>query len=490
MLGTSILAATRTARRIVPSLGLAAAVLTSTLGAATPADAFNPPRGVVQVPAQAYGGTTAARIQINLISMNIVNDRDGTFMGDGEMKMTVSFWRCSTTSGPCSQGEIPAVLMAEWKKNFSAGSGDFKVFERVMPQAGDSRSGDLATPEAGFALHAGQRYIFQIDMDEDDLTSDDFMGGIQQVFEESNQWGLGLHAQERAGKLLDSSIATGPICAGCGGVIVGDYLVTYEVVQVPLPDLQPTSIRVVPRAPGATDDEVCVDTFNSGLTDSPSFSIALYVDDSPLAVGLAGGPALAAHTGKETCLRANLPTSGQHQLKAVVDEPALIAEMDEYDNLLQKPLDRGPAAVPGAGTGPSSTAKEGPIATASPEPTTKSNQAQSDLTVSAIKVNGQAPDGKDDCTGGKSNVSVVVKNAGKARAEAFVVSLVADGGDAIEEAVNGLEAGKEREVKFEDVELKKGAHKLVASVDAKGTVTEPNEENNGREVTAQCKDAR
>ena len=62
-------------------------------------------------------------------------------------------------------------------------------------------------------------------------------------------------------------------------------------------------------------------------------------------------------------------------------------------------------------------------------------------------------------------------------------------GNGPEQKVNGLEAGKEREVTFEDVKLKKGEQTLTALVDAKSVIGETNEENNEREVTARCKDS-
>jgi subtilase family serine protease len=58
-----------------------------------------------------------------------------------------------------------------------------------------------------------------------------------------------------------------------------------------------------------------------------------------------------------------------------------------------------------------------------------------------------------------------------------------------EQAVTGLEAGKVREVKFENVRLNKGEHTLTAVADAKDAVDESDEENNDRDVTARCKDA-
>ena len=61
-------------------------------------------------------------------------------------------------------------------------------------------------------------------------------------------------------------------------------------------------------------------------------------------------------------------------------------------------------------------------------------------------------------------------------------------GDGPEQTVNGLEAGKEREVTFGDVKLKKGEHTLTATADAKGAIAESDEGNNDRAVTARCKD--
>jgi len=52
----------------------------------------------------------------------------------------------------------------------------------------------------------------------------------------------------------------------------------------------------------------------------------------------------------------------------------------------------------------------------------------------------------------------------------------------------GLEAGQDQEVRFENVRLKKGEHKLTVIVDPKATVAEIKEDNNERTVSARCKD--
>jgi subtilase family serine protease len=70
------------------------------------------------------------------------------------------------------------------------------------------------------------------------------------------------------------------------------------------------------------------------------------------------------------------------------------------------------------------------------------------------------------------------------------VRLTVDGDDeqAREKTVAELGAGQERELRFDDVRLKKGERKLVTSVDAKDAVAESGEDDNERTVTASCKD--
>jgi subtilase family serine protease len=123
-----------------------------------------------------------------------------------------------------------------------------------------------------------------------------------------------------------------------------------------------------------------------------------------------------------------------------------------------------------------------------PMPSPTPDTALPDLT-GAIKVNGQEPDGKDDCKSGKNTVTVVVKNGGTADAGSIVVRLTVGGlNEKPEQTVKGLAAGQEREVRFENVRLKKGEHLISASLDAKGEVAESNEDNNEPKATARCKD--
>ena len=66
--------------------------------------------------------------------------------------------------------------------------------------------------------------------------------------------------------------------------------------------------------------------------------------------------------------------------------------------------------------------------------------------------------------------------------------LAVNGEQVAEQSVTGLEAGKEQEVRFDEVRSKKGAQTLTAIADAKQTVDEEKDDNNERKVTAQCKD--
>src|SRR5262249_29550604 len=143
------------------------------------------------------------------------------------------------------------------------------------------------------------------------------------------------------------------------------------------------------------------------------------------------------------------------------------------------------AAMPGATAGSTASA-----ATPTPSGTTSSQSsgAKPDLVARAIRINGQAPDGKNDCKAGQSTITVTVKNAGRGAAGGFGVRLTVDGSD-LDASVDALDAGQEREVRFDGVSLKKGEHTLKATVDAAQAIAETNDENNDLKVSARCSDA-
>ena len=52
--------------------------------------------------------------------------------------------------------------------------------------------------------------------------------------------------------------------------------------------------------------------------------------------------------------------------------------------------------------------------------------------------------------------------------------------------MDGLDAGQEREVRFDNIQLKAGAHTLTAAADTADAVAEFTEDNNELKVTARC----
>jgi hypothetical protein len=227
--------------------------------------------------------------------------------------------------------------------------------------------------------------------------------------------------------------------------------------------------KSLPPYGGDTRKLVCMEVWNAGMADAGTFTIALHVDGLVPPGGAVNAGRLASGASGELCGEVTLPASGQHELSAVADIGSAVAESDETNNRYVQRYTVQAAAAPN-------------------EPTAGPEEAQADLTVSTIRVNGQSPDGKDDCKDGKNDVAVVVKNAGTGKAEKVAVRLTADGGEAVEETVDGLEAGQEREVRFDDVRLKKGEHTLLAVADSTKAIAESKEDNNELKVTARCQD--
>ena len=82
---------------------------------------------------------------------------------------------------------------------------------------------------------------------------------------------------------------------------------------------------------------------------------------------------------------------------------------------------------------------------------------------------------------------VTVQNRGSGNAGGFTVRLSVDGDPAGEMSVDALQAGQERQVSFNGVDLKKGSHTLTARVDSKGGVAETDEDNNRLRKEIDCK---
>jgi len=450
-------AAAQAARRAVPSLGLAAALLATTLGAPGPALAQAP-----VIRDHRMGGPPVARVQVIMHSVKIHDDRDGRFAGEGEF----DFWYtlvCAKVTDPCLGHD--EIFLDGYGKQFGAGSGEtYDLKQTTLPVDGTVTQHYDASAATGYPLYPGHNYRLRWGMEERDAVSNpENMGDFRHHMTPENNWGIGTFTTRSVrndGK-------------------PGDFELTYEVRPLTLPDLRPGGITIA-DLPGSTKKHVCVGIQNVETGQSSPSEVLLRVDGSVPSDARATVPAMAPGTGTQVCIDTELPDSGQHKLEAIVDPGYAIVEYNEANNVLEQSY----VPAPKSGGSPKPTAPLDPAA--STLPTAGRGEAQADLTVTAITVNGQAPDGKSDCKDGKNTVAIVVKNAGTVKAGGFAVRLDADGDEVSVEAVDGLEAGKEREVRFEEVKLKKGEHTLAATVDSKKTVAESNEENNDRQVTARC----
>lgn len=228
--------------------------------------------------------------------------------------------------------------------------------------------------------------------------------------------------------------------------------------------------------------------------------MALYLDGTSPPIRTREVNGLASGQYAEACVLARLPATGQHSLMVIVDEPRGIFEENDTNNWFAQPYvaarvapDGYPGGLPVSPVVADPGPNPGVSGNADPNPSQGGPPAgaiQADLAVSTIRVNGKEPSDKYACEEGKNDVTVVIKNQGTALADRSVARLVVDGdlGEAEEKTVPGLEAGQEREVRFDDVRLNKGQGELKAIADADSAVAEADEGNNERQVTATCKD--
>jgi hypothetical protein len=430
-----------------------------------------------------------ARLQIVFRSVKVIDDHD---WGRGEFRFLLWFWRVNGGCPPDAiSKECNTTLLRHETVQLSTDDGGTLVYDQTIPAAGYGTQvlEPSIGPDIGIPVWADHAYGMAIAGNEIDAVRDDDMGHIEVVVAAADNWRIGTWT-ERSQKDPDS----GCDIFGCDFTgRRGDAEVTYEIRLAPLPDLTPTKIEKVALT-GTTNDGVCMDVGNAGPVDAGPFQVVLRIDDTPAPNGLLQAGGLPAGKIGTFCTETSLPTSGQHRLSAAVDEARAVLEQRETNNRLEQTLNLTPAGStrPQGGPGPV-VAGAGPAndsATPTPSPAASPSPARPDLTVSAIRVNGQVPDGKDDCKDGKNDVIVVVKNSGTANAGASIVRLLVDGANdqTSGKSVPGLDAGQEREVRFDDVRLKKGEHKLEATADAEKTVAESDEGNNARTVTARCND--
>ena len=252
---------------------------------------------------------------------------------------------------------------------------------------------------------------------------------------------------------------------------VGDFTITYEIRPAPLLTSRPftrspsTICRAAPGSASAWSS-------TTARPSPPTFEVALRVDGTCRPTGGPPRPALAPRMNYTACVETALPTPAPHRLAAVVDAPRAVLEFDETNNVYEQQhgvFDVSWLPTPATPPAPS--------------------QAKPDLTVSAIRVRGQVPDGKDDR---KARTTCPSWSRTRAPARPGLPRPPRGGrrrwhGEE-EVLADGLDAGKEHEVRFADVRLKEGERSLPAIADANKAIAETKDDNNELKVTARCKD--
>ena len=204
------------------------------------------------------------------------------------------------------------------------------------------------------------------------------------------------HALDRAHRLLAGLVPSGrgPLAFGIAATVF-------------LSALGPPRINGVRHFESAGREFYCASVENIGERPSSPARLVFRARGVPGSGPVV--PALEPNQISEHCiLRSELPAE-QHQLEITVDEPRQISEINEANNRYEMTIPALAPASAAPGLVPSPQPKPN-----GPQPEPSGDQAG--LAVRGIWVNGQAPNGKDDCKDGKNAVTVVVKNAGTAKA--------------------------------------------------------------------------
>lgn len=398
------------------------------------------PWAPVPTPARAEheaGHEPVARLQLLLKEIYIYDDHDpGWFLGAGELHLFVGW----PGSG--------------YRTSFSASGGNTVTLDRLAVDNVFNEPGEGS--ESWFPVYAGERFGVTSNIEErDDFTDTDYLGTTLTFFADRDGWGVGTH-KERSYFNNDQGMFDH----------LGDYELTFEIRRAPVPDLEPVSMKVTRGAPSALDT-VCAAVLNREVGDAGPFWVSLHVDGVLRARQHFGGLASGQHV--DFCAADTLPTITK--LMVTVDEERTVIEYNETNNRLEQTYFAPPA-------------EDGPAAAPTPSPT------QADLWVRGLLVRSAEQGGSDSCQAGRNDITVIVRNEGAATTTSFVVRLIVDREDneAKEKSVAGLDAGKELEVTFDDVRLRRGMRDLEAIVDAKKAVAESNEDNNQIKLTVNCRD--
>ena len=381
-----------------------------------------------------------ARVFLSINVVKIHNDLD---WGDGEFGLRM---RVHVLDDACADRlwrTCGADLIKAGLPTFSGSAGKVKQFNRIVPADGDTIIDRAISPTIGIPIREGVRYALTIEGTEWDPAEDDSLGGFTvPLTDEAGQVRFGLHLQRAFGGCVNDALPGTTFCPPRGDKDDprGGFEVEYEIRRARVPDLRIGGLQVL-DVPGSATKRVCPGVVNSELSDAGPFEVVLRVDGGP-AVAKAAEGGLAGGSGGQLCFEAVLP-AGPHELTVVVDEADAVLEFNERNNTYSQTHVVAAAAAEPA-PAPNASPTPGPILIQGPSQDKERDQGQADLTVSAIRVNGRVPDGKDDCKDGKNDIAVVVKNTGTTKVDGFAVRLDVDGDEASAESEDGLEAGKER----------------------------------------------
>jgi hypothetical protein len=420
-----------------------------------------------------------ARVRITFTKMNVYDDAD--WIGPGEIVVLIGAHICRSEA--CSSDEGSSLFASSF--NTEAGTGAQVALDHVVPR--DARTlSNGATKSHGIPLSRGNTYGIDLQVVEMDLGNPfDFedLGGRGEIrLTEANNWRLGRHTLRLFNRPDD------------GGPLVE---LEYEIALMSLADLVPTSIKIseLPNTGGA--HLVCMNFENRGPVDAGGFNVELHVDSEYM-----GSHeyvySLPSGGNDESCVGTFLPTSGLHTLSAIVDPNHKVYEQSDENNRFD--IRHAPELA--------GKLEDAPVLTTAPSPPVSTDQSRTvttavqvapvggaqtggkpALVVEEIRVKGKSPGSQSDCDPGENDVTVTVKNVGAGTIAGLSVLLEVDGDDEQTKTPGALDAGKSASVTFADVELKRGDHKLAASVRVTGSAgVSSSDATESREISVTCRD--
>jgi hypothetical protein len=396
-----------------------------------------------------------ARVRIIVESVHI--NEDGDTFSPGDLTFWALLYRCTglTLDGVCD-GQVNAI--GELIHKFTADDGvrvrlNSQLIARMFD--GSITAEGYGSEETGLSVYSGESFHLMFLVNDSDDGRLDPLGDANFYFDEENGWGNGPH------DLPSIDRGRGPN---------GNFVVQLQIDRMPLANLVAQSIEVVDK-PGSTDRVVCSTLVNAGMGDADPFDITVRIDGGTPPGGKQRINGLARGTQVLSCFETDrMPHERPHFVSLSLDEAREVPEMDETSN--QRINENFPAVASPEGSGSPS-----------------SSQPQADLIVSAIRVNGE-PSSANDCKEGKNDVTLIIKNQGSAMAAGSVARLTVgnDDDDAEERTVESLNPGADKDVRFDDVRLKKGDQTLTAIADARKAVAESKEDNNELKATVKCEE--